>query len=240
MGALIKLVDVLLFIFFLVIAIVAPLIDSQLILPLEFYPKALVDLSNWYKQEYNDYLSAEKPHFYVGLVGVQLFFQWPLAVINLYGIAAGKSWLHTTCLMYGASTFTGMVSLHPSSFLFSLRYFYWKWFNVMRKWNSWASLLFEFMGYIKMQSVDMVGLEGIKIMCALEKTDQSFWLDHRFEVWQLWFWEIYFYFRLMILGPISVQAKMNTTNIGGKLEFWLCRLVSKFIIQTSFWKMIIG
>lgn len=114
MGALIKLVDVLLFIFFLVIAIVAPLIDSQLILPLEFYPKALVDLNKWYKQEYNDYLSAEKPHFYVGLVGVQLFFQWPLAVINLYGIAAGKSWLHTTCLMYGASTFTGMVSLHPS------------------------------------------------------------------------------------------------------------------------------
>lgn len=37
-----------------------------------------------------------------------------------------------------------------------------------------------------MQSVDMmVGLEGIKIMCALEKTDQSFWLNHRFEVWQL-------------------------------------------------------
>lgn len=111
MGALIKLVDALLFIFFLFIAIVAPLIDSQLILPLELYPKALVDLNNWYKQEYNDYLSAEKPHFYVGLVGVQLFFQWPLALICLYGIAAGKSWLHTTCLMYGSSTFTGMVAI---------------------------------------------------------------------------------------------------------------------------------
>lgn len=111
MGALVKLVDAALFIFFLFIGMVAPLFDSQSILPLEIYPKALVDLKNWYSEEYNDYLTAEKPHFFVGLIGVQLFFQWPLALICLYGIAGGKSWLPTTCLMYGTSTFTGMVSL---------------------------------------------------------------------------------------------------------------------------------
>ncbi|KAA8526495.1 hypothetical protein F0562_008302 [Nyssa sinensis] len=111
MGALVKLIDAILFLFFMVIAVVVPLIDAQTCFPAEFFPVFLVDLKAWYSREYGDYLVADKPNFFVGIVWLELLFQWPLSIVNLYGIAAGKSWFNTTCLVYGASTFTSMVAI---------------------------------------------------------------------------------------------------------------------------------
>jgi hypothetical protein len=120
MGALLKLTDAVLFLFFLVIALAAPLIDAQTCLPHTLFPQVIVDLKNWYSHEYGDYLVAEKPHFFVGIVWLELLFQWPLALLNLYGILGGKPWFNTTCLLYGASCITSMVislSLSLSSML---------------------------------------------------------------------------------------------------------------------------
>ncbi|KAJ0433982.1 putative sigma intracellular receptor 2, EXPERA domain-containing protein [Helianthus annuus] len=111
MGALMKLVDAILFIFFLIIMIAAPLLDGQSCLPSNIFPDILVRLNTWYAHEYGDYLVSEKPHFFVGLVWLELVFAWPLSVASLYGIVAGKSWLPTTCLMYGVSTLTAMVAI---------------------------------------------------------------------------------------------------------------------------------
>ncbi|MCL7031577.1 hypothetical protein MKW94_009781 [Papaver nudicaule] len=105
-----KLTNGLLFIYFLFITIVAPLFDGQTILPIEFFPKLLIDLKSNYAQENNDYLISEKPHFFVGLVWVELLLQWPLCMANLYGILNKKSWVKNTCLIYGVSTATGMYS----------------------------------------------------------------------------------------------------------------------------------
>lgn len=113
MGVLLKLIDILLFLFFLVIALAAPLIDAQTCLPLSFYPDFLVDLKNSYARDYGDYLVAEKPDFFKGIVWLELLFQWPLALLNLYGILGGKPWFNTTCLIYGASCITSMVILFP-------------------------------------------------------------------------------------------------------------------------------
>lgn len=111
MGALLKLIDAILFLFFLVIALAAPLIDAQTCLPLSFFPNFLVNLKSWYAQEYGDYLVAEKPGFFVGIVWLELLFQWPLALLNMYGILGGKPWFRTTCLIYGVSCFTSMVAI---------------------------------------------------------------------------------------------------------------------------------
>lgn len=109
MGAVSKLTDAVLFLFFLVVALAAPLIDGQTVIPLDLYPTFLVDLKSWYAKEFGDYLVAEKPHFFVGFVWLELVFQWPLALICLYGLVASKSWLNTTCLIYGSSVLTAMV-----------------------------------------------------------------------------------------------------------------------------------
>lgn len=110
MGALLKLVDAILFIFFLLIAVAAPLIDAQTCLPLRFFPQILIDIKQWYTRQYGDYLVSEKPLFFVGLVTLELVFQWPLAILNIFAILTSKSWLNTTCLMYGASVVTSMVT----------------------------------------------------------------------------------------------------------------------------------
>lgn len=111
MGAFVKLLDLLLFVYFLLIAIVAPLFDGQVALPKHIFPPALVDLKSWYTQQYGDYLVYEKPHFFVGLIWLELLFAWPLSVLSLFAIAAGKSWIKTTSLMYGVSTLTAMVAI---------------------------------------------------------------------------------------------------------------------------------
>ncbi|KAD4981869.1 hypothetical protein E3N88_18540 [Mikania micrantha] len=111
MGVVMKLIDAILFAFFLVIAIAAPLVDAQTCLPTNVFPDILVHLKTWYTHEYGDYLVSEKPHFFVGLIWVELLFAWPLSVASLYGIVAAKSWLNTTCLLYGVSTLTAMVAI---------------------------------------------------------------------------------------------------------------------------------
>lgn len=111
MGVFVKLLDLLLFVYFFFIAIVAPLFDGQTALPKHMFPPVLVDLKSWYTQEYGDYLVSEKPHFFVGLIWLELLFAWPLCLLSLYAIAAGKSWLNTICLLYGVSTLTAMVAI---------------------------------------------------------------------------------------------------------------------------------
>lgn len=109
MGALGKLIDVALFVYFASMAIIAPLIDGQTSLPSGIYPTFLTDLKSKYIADFGDFLLMEKPHFLVGLVWHELLFLWPLSIANVYAILAGKSWFGTTCLLYGASVVTSMV-----------------------------------------------------------------------------------------------------------------------------------
>ncbi|KAK9924566.1 hypothetical protein M0R45_032930 [Rubus argutus] len=90
----------------------ARMVDAQLVLPLSLFPEWMVEYKNWYIREFDDYCYVEKPHLFVGLVLVELVFQWPLGLANLYGMLAGKSWYNTTCLVYGASFFTTMVKFY--------------------------------------------------------------------------------------------------------------------------------
>ncbi|KAB2610622.1 transmembrane protein 97-like [Pyrus ussuriensis x Pyrus communis] len=113
MGVFVKIIDAILFVMFAIVAVNAVLIDVQLCLPQSLFPSSLVELKNWYVREFDDYLGEEKPHFYVGLVWVELLLQWPLLVANLYGILAAKPWYRTTCLLYGASFFTTMGAILP-------------------------------------------------------------------------------------------------------------------------------
>lgn len=111
MGFLCKLIDAALLLVFAVIALVAPLIGSQALLPPEIFPELIVDLRNSYIQKYDDYLLVEKLHFYVGLLWVELLFQWPLALLNIYGVLTHKPWFKTTCLMFGVSVLTSMAAI---------------------------------------------------------------------------------------------------------------------------------
>ncbi|XP_022929300.1 sigma intracellular receptor 2-like [Cucurbita moschata] len=111
MGVLLKLFDSVLFVFLFVHAMAPPLIGAQLLLPGALFPDVLVDFKELYVRLSGDYLMAEAPPFFVGLLWLELLLQWPLTVFNLYAIWAAKSWLHTTCLIYGVSLFSAMVAI---------------------------------------------------------------------------------------------------------------------------------
>ncbi|OMO72326.1 Transmembrane protein 6/97 [Corchorus olitorius] len=106
MGALCKLVDAIVLLMFVLILVLGPLIDSQAILPETIFPEILVRLRNWFAVEFQDFLMLEKPPSYVALVWLALLFQWPLALLNVYGLLTSKPWFNTTCLIFGASYIT--------------------------------------------------------------------------------------------------------------------------------------
>ncbi|GMI99836.1 hypothetical protein like AT2G32380 [Hibiscus trionum] len=111
MGTLCKVVDGLLLVAFTASFVTAPLICSQAVLPETSFPESVVRLKQSFVDECQDYLMVEKPNFFVALVWLELTFQWPLALLNIYGILASKPWFNTTCLIYGVSCITSMTAV---------------------------------------------------------------------------------------------------------------------------------
>ncbi|KAF8667628.1 hypothetical protein HU200_052834 [Digitaria exilis] len=102
-----KAADAVATLFSLLIAVAAPLLDSQLVLPRHLYPARLVDVHQWFAAEFDHYLVGDPPPFFRGLVWLALAFLWPLCVANLYGILARRRrWVATTSLMAGVFMLT--------------------------------------------------------------------------------------------------------------------------------------
>ncbi|KAI3956858.1 hypothetical protein MKX01_000892 [Papaver californicum] len=106
-----KLINGFLFVYFLLLSIQIPLLNAQIILPIQFFPKFLVNLVSEYNQQNNDYLMSEKPHFRFGLAWVELLLHWPLAIATVCGLLKKSSWAKTTCLIYGVSASTSLVAI---------------------------------------------------------------------------------------------------------------------------------
>lgn len=114
-----RVVDGVLFVYFVVIAVGVPLMHSPTCLPVHVVPTSSVEFKRWYAQTFDEYMLSEVPHFFVGLACVELFFQWPLALASLYAIAARKPWIPSISLIYGVSFFSMAVN---NLFLFFIFY----------------------------------------------------------------------------------------------------------------------
>ncbi|KAI3904311.1 hypothetical protein MKW92_008499 [Papaver armeniacum] len=103
-----KFINGFLLIYFPFMVIKASLFDLYIFLPAtSSYGNSLFHLFTWY----GDYLKLEKPHYFVGIVWLELLVKWPLCIANFYGLYTNKSWVKTTCLIYGVSTVTVMVTI---------------------------------------------------------------------------------------------------------------------------------
>uniref|UniRef100_A0A0E0KGT6 EXPERA domain-containing protein n=1 Tax=Oryza punctata TaxID=4537 RepID=A0A0E0KGT6_ORYPU len=94
----------------LTMAVAALLFDSQVVLPRGLYPASLVDIQRWFVAEFGHYLVADPPHFFRGLVWLDLAF-WPVCVANLYGILARRPWAAATSIMAGVYMLTYMSAI---------------------------------------------------------------------------------------------------------------------------------
>ncbi|KAL6608296.1 hypothetical protein ACP70R_041359 [Stipagrostis hirtigluma subsp. patula] len=90
----------------LTVALSSPLLVAQSVLPSSLYPEPLRRLRRWYAAEFNDYLVADPPGFFRGVVWLELVFLWPVAVATFYGVLARRRWAATSSLMAGVCTLT--------------------------------------------------------------------------------------------------------------------------------------
>ncbi|KAM7492343.1 hypothetical protein LguiA_035264 [Lonicera macranthoides] len=98
-------------VFILIIALAAPTIDAQVILPVYLFPEFLTDFTKWYAGEFGNYLIVDKPFFFLGIAWVQLLVNWPLSILSLYALVAKKHWFSTTCLALGFSFLSAMAAI---------------------------------------------------------------------------------------------------------------------------------
>ncbi|GMI99835.1 hypothetical protein like AT1G05210 [Hibiscus trionum] len=111
MGFIGKVVDTMLLFTFLSMSLVPPLLDSQALLPESVVPDVLLRLYKWYTTEHQDYLLLERPAFFIALTKLELFYVWPLAMINLYGLLTAKPWFKSTCLIFGSALLTSTTAM---------------------------------------------------------------------------------------------------------------------------------
>ncbi|KAF7061498.1 hypothetical protein CFC21_068188 [Triticum aestivum] len=111
MGVLSAVADAVVVLFSLTIAMAAPLIGAQSVLPPHLYPAPLRDFKRWYAAEFDDYLMAQPPAFLLGIFWLEIAFLWPLSVATIYGVLARRRWGATTSLMAGVSTLTSMSAI---------------------------------------------------------------------------------------------------------------------------------
>ncbi|KAF8655135.1 hypothetical protein HU200_061272 [Digitaria exilis] len=99
-------VDAVVVLFSLIMAVAAPLFDSQVVLPASLCPAPLLDIFRWFVAEFDHYIVADPPPFFRGLVWIDLALLWPVSVANLYGILTRRRWSATTSLMAGIHMLT--------------------------------------------------------------------------------------------------------------------------------------
>ncbi|XP_028754534.1 uncharacterized protein LOC114714004 isoform X1 [Neltuma alba] len=109
MGSLVKLIDPILMFFWVILLIVVPFLDTQIFIPVKYYPRFLIQLNEWLVRESGHYLMIEKPYFFMGIVFHDFAYQTPLVICNFYGLLTSKPWLRTTLLIYGGSLTASLV-----------------------------------------------------------------------------------------------------------------------------------
>jgi hypothetical protein len=111
-----KAADAVVVLFSLLVAVAAPLFDSQVVLPRRLYPAPLVHIYRWFTVEFDHYLMADPPPFFRGFIWLALVFLWPVCVANLYGVLACRRRLFaTTSLMAGVFVLTYLVTIYAST-----------------------------------------------------------------------------------------------------------------------------
>ena len=122
MGAVSAAADGVVALFSLIMAVAAPLFDSQVVLPRRLYPAPLVDIHRWFISEFDHYLVADPPPFFLGLVWLELAFLWPVCIANLYGILTRHRWAATTSRMAGVYMLTYLVPIFASALSSCLKF----------------------------------------------------------------------------------------------------------------------
>lgn len=103
--------DRLFFVFFLVHIPITWMFDAQAIISREMYPRVLVEVMDYYTANYQDVFMKLPPVWFQSFIFCEILFQFPLLLINLYGLWKDKRWVPFSCIIYGTHVATTCIPI---------------------------------------------------------------------------------------------------------------------------------
>lgn len=86
-------------------------VDSQAVLPAQWYPQAALDMQAWYFDTYKDPLMMGAPIWFKSLVCSELALQLPFFFVAIYAFVARKNWIRIPAILYGSFVSATMVPI---------------------------------------------------------------------------------------------------------------------------------
>eukprot|EP00798_Chlamydomonas_sp_ICE-L_P018166 gene18166-24598_t len=103
--------DLVVFIYFATHIPITLLIDSQSIIPSDFYPSWAQDALEWHIKVNGDHLVSSNFPWFQALAACELLFQFPFFFVAAYAFACEKRWIRIPALIYGVHVATTMIPI---------------------------------------------------------------------------------------------------------------------------------
>lgn len=114
MGLVTKLLDWIFFFYFLSHIPITIFVDSQAVIPKEFYPQPCQDMISWYCRSFKDPMMVEPPGWFKSFCVCELIFQLPFFFPAVYAFWKGSAkckWIRIPAMVYGAHVTTTVIPI---------------------------------------------------------------------------------------------------------------------------------
>ncbi|GLC33960.1 hypothetical protein PLESTB_000822800 [Pleodorina starrii] len=111
MGALTSVLDGLFLAYFIIHVPTTILVDSQSVVPAQYFPGWAKDLLQWHIKTNGDHLVSTNPLWFVSMVFCECFVQLPFFFVAAYAFIKRRNWIRIPCIIYGAHVATTMVPI---------------------------------------------------------------------------------------------------------------------------------
>ncbi|GFR39583.1 hypothetical protein Agub_g43, partial [Astrephomene gubernaculifera] len=111
MGVLTSVLDTIFLIYFALHIPTTILVDSQSVIPAEYFPPWAKELLQWHIDTNGDHLVSKNPVWFKSLVACELALQLPLFFVITYGFLRRRNWIRMPCILYGTHVATTMAPI---------------------------------------------------------------------------------------------------------------------------------
>ncbi|GLC33961.1 hypothetical protein PLESTB_000822900 [Pleodorina starrii] len=111
MGALTSVLDALFLAYLISHIPITILVDSQIVVPAQYYPGWAKDLLQWHIKTNEDHLISTNPLWYSSMVFCECVLQLPFFFIAAYAFIKRRNWIRIPGIIYGAHVVTTMVPI---------------------------------------------------------------------------------------------------------------------------------
>ncbi|KAG2483912.1 hypothetical protein HYH03_017233 [Edaphochlamys debaryana] len=111
MGALTSILDALFLAYFIIHIPTTLLVDSQSVLPADWFPSWAREMLQWHIKTNGDHLVSSNPVWFVSMVWCETVLQMPFFFVAAWAFIKKANWIRIPCIIYGSHVATTMVPI---------------------------------------------------------------------------------------------------------------------------------